>query len=215
MVSEQDLLVREQRAFLERNRHQAWKIGVLQVGLFAAFLFVWWFASGRLVDRLFVSDPVAVARTLYAVVVDGTLWWHLQRTLIEMALGYVAGVSIGVTLAVVVTSLPWGQSVVRPLMLGLFAVPKVSLAPVVIVWLGIYLAPKIVLSASLVLFIVYFNTVAGIAVCQSAKSRAVLRVMGASRVQPPDETHPAARCALHFHCDADHRAGRIDRGDHR
>ena len=60
LVSEQDLLVREQRAFLERNRHQAWKIGVLQVGLFAAFLFVWWFASGRLVDRLFVSDPVAV-----------------------------------------------------------------------------------------------------------------------------------------------------------
>jgi NitT/TauT family transport system permease protein len=180
LVSEQDLLVREQRAFLERNRHQAWKIGVLQVGLFAACLFVWWFASGRLVDRLFVSDPVAVTRTLYAVVVDGTLWWHLQRTLIEMALGYVAGVSIGVTLAVVVTSLPWGQSVVRPLMLGLFAVPKVSLAPVVIVWLGIYLAPKIVLSASLVLFIVYFNTVAGI-VSVSQEIQGVLRVMGASR----------------------------------
>ena len=133
----------------------------MQVALFAGFLVLWWYASGRLVDRLFVSDPVAVAHTLFEVVLDGTLWWHLRQTLIEMALGYVLGVSIGISLAVVVSSLPWGQSIMRPLMLGLFAVPKVSLAPVVIVWLGIYLAPKIVLSASLVTFIVYFNTIAG------------------------------------------------------
>ena len=107
------------------------------------FWLLWWYASGRLVDRLFVSDPIAVAHTLFEVVLDGTLWWHLRQTLIEMALGYVLGVSIGISLAVVVSSLPWGQSIMRPLMLSLFAVPKVSLAPVVIVWLGIYLAPKI------------------------------------------------------------------------
>lgn len=181
LAHEQNLLASEQQAFLARNRREFWRILLLQLGLFAAFLFAWWFASGRLVDKLFVSDPISVAKTLVQIIVDGTLWWHLERTLIEMALGYAVGVSVGVTLAVLVTSIPWGQTIFRPLMLGLFAIPKVSLAPLVIVWLGIYLAPKIALSASLVLFIVYFNTVAGIASVNSGMQE-VLRVMGASRI---------------------------------
>lgn len=181
IFDEQDLLVREQEIFHTRNRHETWRIRFMQVALFAGFLVLWWYASGRLVDRLFVSDPIAVAHTLFEVVLDGTLWWHLRQTLIEMALGYVLGVSIGISLAVVVSSLPWGQSIMRPLMLGLFAVPKVSLAPVVIVWLGIYLAPKIALSASLVTFIVYFNTIAGIA-SVNPSVQGMVRVMGASRL---------------------------------
>jgi len=63
----------------------------------------------------------------------------------------------------------------------LFAIPKVALAPLVIVWFGIYLVPKVVLAASLVLFIVYFNTVAGIAAVNPRMHEAV-RVMGASRL---------------------------------
>jgi NitT/TauT family transport system permease protein len=180
LASEQHLLAGELKVFLDRGRREAWRIRVLQFVVFATFLFLWWFASGRLVDPLFISDPISVARTLFTVVLDGTLLWHLQWTLIEMALGYVCGVSIGVALAVAVTSVPYGQNIIRPLMLGLFAVPKVSLAPVVIVWFGIYLAPKIALSASLVLFIVYFNTIAGIASVNSGMQE-VLRVMGASR----------------------------------
>ena len=126
-----------------------------------------------------------------------------------MALGYALGVSIGVTLAVLVTSLPWGQGIVRPLMLGLFAVPKVSLAPVVIVWLGIYLAPKIALSASLVLFIVYFNTVAGIT---SVNPRNPGRAAGNGSVaiRAFDKAHFATRGALYLHRNAHHGARRID-----
>ena len=93
-LGEQGLLVREQEAFLARNRREAWRIRLMQVALFASFLLVWWSVSGRLVDRLFVSDPITVALTLFNAVVDGTLWWHLQQTLIEMALGYVLEVSV-------------------------------------------------------------------------------------------------------------------------
>lgn len=181
IFNEHDLLLREQESFHARNRREVWRIRFMQVAFFAGFLVLWWYASGRLVDRLFVSDPIAVTRTLFEVVLDGTLWWHLRQTLVEMALGYVLGVTVGISLAVVVSSLPWGQSIMRPLMLGLFAVPKVSLAPVVIVWLGIYLAPKIALSASLVTFIVYFNTIAGIASVNPGM-QGMVRVMGASRL---------------------------------
>lgn len=179
-LQERDLLAREQVDFAARVRRDAWRVRTLQVGLLLAILFLWWAASGRVVDRLFVSDPVTVARTLVQIVADGTLWWHLKQTLIEMSSGYVLGIAVGIGLAVIVSGIPWGEMIVRPFMLGLFAVPKVALAPIVIVWLGIYIAPKIALSASLVLFIVYFNTIAGIA-SVNPRMREVLQVMGASR----------------------------------
>jgi NitT/TauT family transport system permease protein len=179
-LQERDLLTREQIGFAARERRDLWRVRTLQAALLLAILFAWWAASGRVVDRLFVSDPVTVVRTFVQIVADGTLWWHLERTIIEMSAGYVFGVAVGIGLAVVVSGIPWGEMIVRPFMLGLFAVPKVALAPIVIVWLGIYIAPKIALSASLVLFIVYFNTVAGIA-SVDPRMREVLRVMGASR----------------------------------
>jgi NitT/TauT family transport system permease protein len=178
--SERTLLAREERDFVARSHRDAARIRMRQFIVLALLLSGWWLASGTLVDRLFLSDPISVARVLYQVTIDGTLWWHLEQTLIEMTLGYIVGVTVGVALAVAMTSLPWGQKIVRPLMLGLFAVPKVALAPIVIVWLGIYLMPKVVLSASLVVFIVYFNTVAGI-LSVNPHMQEVVQVMGASR----------------------------------
>jgi NitT/TauT family transport system permease protein len=175
------LLAREARDFVLRTRRDNRRVYGLQGALLIAFLLAWWAGSGTVVDRLFVSDPVSVATAWFKIVADGTLWWHLERTLIAMSLGYVVGVTVGIGLAIAVSKVPWGEEIVRPLMVGLFAVPKVALAPLIIVWFGIFLLPKIVLSALLVVFIVYFNTVAGIASIGPG-ILATVRVMGASRI---------------------------------
>lgn len=171
----------EERNFARRRRDRAVRLLALQAAFLGVLLLAWWAASGTLVDGLFLSDPISVGRALYQIVVDGTLWWHLQATLVEMTLGYVLGVGTGLCLALVVTNVPRAPQIIRPLMLGVFAIPKVALAPLIIVWLGIHLLPKIVLAASLVLFIVYFNTVAGIAAVNPQLVE-VMRVMGASRL---------------------------------
>jgi NitT/TauT family transport system permease protein len=181
IARERALLVNEERIFVTHTRHEAARILALQALVLAVLLLGWWAASGTLVDKLFLSDPISVARVFYEIIADGTLWWHLEWTLVEMTLGYVLGVSVGIGTAIVITGMPWAPQVVRPLMLGMFAIPKVALAPLIIVWFGIYLAPKVVLAASLVLFIVYFNTVAGIA-SVNPRMNEVLRVMGASRL---------------------------------
>ncbi len=177
---ERSLLAREQHRYATHTRFEKARLLTLQSGVLVLLLLAWWAASGTLVDPLFLSDPVSVGRVLVQIVVDGTLWWHLEWTLIEMTLGYLLGVVVGLGLAILVTGIPFGAQIVRPLMVGLFAIPKVALAPLIIVWFGIYLVPKVVLAASLVLFIVYFNTVAGIAAVNS-NTHDVLRVMGASR----------------------------------
>jgi NitT/TauT family transport system permease protein len=174
------LLAREEHAFVARSRTEVIRVHAIQMLVLAMLLLGWWAASGTLVDSLYLSNPISVARVFYEIVANGSLWWHLKWTLIEMTLGYALGVSGGLALAIAVTGIPWAPQILRPLMLGLFAIPKVALAPLIIVWFGIYLVPKVVLAASLVLFIVYFNAVAGI-MAVNPRMTDVLRMMGASR----------------------------------
>jgi len=177
---EQSLLAREERDVRAQARSSAIRIHGLRFLALVVFLGGWWAASGTLIDSLFFSDPLSIAKSLVRITADGSLWWHLERTLQAMTLGYVLGVVIGLGLAIIVFSIPWGDKTLQPLLLGIFAIPKVALAPLIIVWFGIHLLPKIVLAASLVLFIVYFSAIAGF----SAVSRdllATIRVMGASR----------------------------------
>jgi NitT/TauT family transport system permease protein len=180
LTHEQSLLAREERRAAALRRYETFRIISLRTVVLTGFLGLWWASSGTLIDRLFVSDPVSVLISFVKILLDGSLWWHLERTLIEMTLGYILGVTVGVGLAIVVTLIPWGGQIVRPLMLGVFAIPKVALAPLIIVWFGIYLLPKVILAASLVLFIVYFSTLAGFAAVTQDLISSV-RVMGASR----------------------------------
>jgi NitT/TauT family transport system permease protein len=177
---EASLLTREERRAADDRRRRVLRVFALRTGVLGGLLLLWWAVSGTQIDRLFISDPIAVARSLMQISLDGTLWWHLERTLLEMSLGYVVGVAAGVGLAVVITLIPQGEQIARPLMLGVFAIPKVALAPLVIVWFGIHLLPKVILAASLVLFIVYFSTLAGFAAVNRDLVASV-RVMGASR----------------------------------
>lgn len=176
----QFLLAREARDVVTRRRVAQWRIHISQVATLIVLLVAWWAASGTLIDRLFISDPISVGRAFAKIALDGTLAYHLQRTLLEMVCGYVIGVIAGITTAVAISIIPWGEKIVRPLAIGAFAVPKVALAPLIIVWFGIFLLPKILLAASLVVFIVYFNTLAGFT-SVNADTLSAMRVMGASR----------------------------------
>ncbi len=177
---ERFLLASEERTSATRSRRDTVRLLTLQIVVLAALLLGWWAASGRLVDSLFLSDPISVARVLYEITIDGTVWWHLEWTIVEMTLGYILGVTVGLALAISVAAIPWAPQIVRPLMLGMFAVPKVALAPLIIVWFGIYLLPKVVLASLLVVFIVYFSTLTGL-FSVNPHMVEVLRVMGASR----------------------------------
>jgi sulfonate transport system permease protein len=177
---ERSLLASEERTSATRARRDTVRLLSLQIVVLAALLLGWWAASGRLVDSLFLSDPISVARVLYEITVDGTVWWHLEWTIVEMTLGYILGVTVGLALAIAVAAIPWAPQVVRPLMLGVFAIPKVALAPLIIVWFGIYLLPKVILASLLVVFIVYFSTLTGL-FSVNPHMVEMLRVMGASR----------------------------------
>jgi NitT/TauT family transport system permease protein len=133
-----------------------------RLAIFAAFCVIWWGAV-RLgwVDKFFVSTPVDIANFLVAnfraQIIPNALN-TLLATLIAFGLSGVTGVLAGLLLV----ELPGLKRLVDPFLTALNSMPRIALAPIFILWLGIELASKVALAFSLGFFIVLMSTFAGI-----------------------------------------------------
>lgn len=156
-------------------------IAVGRAVFIALILIAWAVASGRWVDAQSISDPLSTAAAILDLVKTGRLWPQLWQTVSEVFAGYFVGAVAGVALALVFALAPGSERVLRPFLLALYSIPKVALAPLMIMWFGLGIAPKIILAGMFVFFIVFMNAVAGI---QSVNAHHVniVRVMGASRL---------------------------------
>ena len=185
-----------------------------QALLLALILGGWAWASGRVVDRLFLSDPVSVARAFWMILLKGTLWYHLRFTLIETLLGYLIGASLGLGAAIVVAMIPAGELVLRPFVLLAWATPKIALAPLMIIWFGIGMLPKVFLAATFVFFVVFLSTLAGVATV-SPQLVAVRARDGGGPAGGVPEGGVAECLALHRDRVAPDHPGCAHRRDHR
>lgn len=133
-----------------------------RVALVVAFFAVWELLSGRVIDPFYISSPSAVLRQSVKWLHSGTLWYHLQFTLIELSLGYMLGAVTAISLAIVLGLLFFFYEVVEPLVLVVYSIPSIAIAPLLIMWLGVGMLPKILLTAFFVFFIVFMNTIRAI-----------------------------------------------------
>ncbi len=157
------------------------RIWIYRIVLVVAVLAAWQGASGTLVDPFWASSPLAVFNTLIAWTKSGLLFRHLLITFQETAIGFVFGATTGVFLALVVGANDIIRRTVDPFVTAVYGVPKVALAPLFIMWFGIGLAPKIVLAAVSVFFLVFFSTLRGVREVDQ-KMIDALQTMGANRI---------------------------------
>lgn len=125
-------------------------------------LVAWQLLADLWVGGKWISSPLQVAGRLWFMAGDGTLWMHTWETLKEAIVGLIAGVVIGVILGVVLGVWKRLSDAVDPVIMGFYSLPRVSLAPLFIIWLGIGLFAKVALVASIVLFVVLFNVREGV-----------------------------------------------------
>lgn len=136
-----------------------------------------WPSVGRL-----VSQPTEIARGIVDVVTTGTIWPHLDATLREMAAGYAIGAITGVTLGLLCGRIKLLGDILNPYITVFNGIPKVALAPVFVIWFGIGLMSKIAIILTMVFFVVFINTFAGMR-SVNEDYVAIVRIMGASSWQ--------------------------------
>jgi NitT/TauT family transport system permease protein len=147
------------------GRAEALTLG--RIGLLVAVLVAWeaWVSIARLPVFL-VPAPSRIARYLWTAAQTGlndpdSLWVNIGYTLLEGMVGFVLGSLLGFGLALVVAQMPRVERLFWPLIVGFQSLPKVAVAPLIVVWFGIGLSSKIVLVALLAFFPVLVNTLLG------------------------------------------------------
>jgi NitT/TauT family transport system permease protein len=105
---------------------------------------------------------------------------HTWVTLWESLAGFILSVVIGVPLAILITSSKSLERIIYPLLVASQAIPKVALAPLLLVWMGYGVGPKIVVAFLIAFFPVVVNTATGLASVPGEMTMLV-RSMGASR----------------------------------
>ena len=133
------------------------------IGLGAAVLFVvLWEAIVRLanIPEILVPTPSSVAS--YFVSHLDLLWRHTQITLLETLIGFALALVVGVGLSVAIVWSARFEAAIYPFIVVAQVIPKVALAPLVVVYLGLDLQPKIFLSFLVSFFPIVVNTVLGL-----------------------------------------------------
>ena len=126
-----------------------------------------------------VSQPIEIARGIVDVMTTGVIWQHFDATLKEMAAGYVIGAVTGVALGFLCGRIKLLGDILNPYITLFNGIPKVALAPVFVIWFGIGLMSKIAIILTMVFFVVFINTFAGLR-SVNEDYVAIVRIMGAS-----------------------------------
>jgi NitT/TauT family transport system permease protein len=98
-------------------------------------------------------------------------------TLTESVVGFALGLALSLPLAVIIAFTTVARRVLYPILLGLQSIPKIALAPLVILWLGVGQWPKIVIVILVCFFSILVNVVAGF----EAAPRSMLDLMHSLR----------------------------------
>ncbi|NMO96404.1 ABC transporter permease [Paenibacillus lemnae] len=130
-------------------------LGILILGL-------WEICSGRVFNEFWISKPSLILERVAEMTAKGTLWFHVSVTLQEAIFGLIIGMVAGTLLGIVLAYSGIFERWVYPYIMALYSLPRVSLAPLFIVWFGIGMSSKILMVVAMVIFVAFYNAYEGI-----------------------------------------------------
>lgn len=156
-----------------RRRARTWTdsavfVWACRVAFIVAVLALWQLLSStKVLSPLLFSRPTQVIVALWHLLLGHTafgttIYTNILTTLKEMGIGYIVGALAGIVSGFVLGRIGWLARVFEPLILAAYSIPKVALAPVFIVLLGIGINSKLGIVGMELFFIVFFNTFAGV-----------------------------------------------------
>jgi NitT/TauT family transport system permease protein len=146
-------------------------------------LLIWEYVPAMFdVSKLLLPPPSSIARSLWTIYDRGILVDNFLVTLMEALLGFSIGAITGIFAAFLVTRALIIERTLMPYLVGLQALPKVALAPLIVVWIGIGVESKILISAVISFFPVLINAIVGFTTVEAEKID-LMRSLVASRWQ--------------------------------
>lgn len=137
--------------------------GLTLVVLLIAWQTVSWLAEPPV---WLLPSPADVGRTVYEWRTD--LPYHTGITLYETIVGFVASIVFGIPIAILIVYSRFLQQTIYPILLALQSVPKVAIAPLLLMWVGHGELPKIIVVFLVCFFPIVVSTATGMQAVPSA-----------------------------------------------
>lgn len=167
----------------QTRRHAPVFMPLFLILLLVALLCLWEFLSyHRHIDVLFFSSPSRIWSEFVSMLRTGVLEKHFFITLKEAGLGLFYGCIFGSASGIFLGASKRFSSVLMPLVVGLNSIPKLALGPLIILWFGIGLTPKVLIAGLMVFFVFTFNMYSGYRSVDPSLVH-VVRLMGGRRWQ--------------------------------
>lgn len=158
-------------------------VRLLQVALLFLWLGAWHVtASGDLLDPVLAKTPGQSWDYFVTALQSGELWSNLQATMLAVLIAWSLASLVGIVVGIALGLLPTVERVVNPFLDAANAMPRIALAPLFIVALGIGTSAKVALACTLVFFIVLSGARAGVRSADQEWLR-LSAVLGASKLQ--------------------------------
>ena len=139
------------------------RAAVLRVLLLPVSLAVWEAAVRALrVPAFILPPPSAVAQALWRGAVSGVYLQNLWITLAETLLGFALGSAVAFVLGTALAASRPTEYFLYPYIVMFQSMPKVALAPLVVVWFGLGIVSKVVSAALIAFFPLLVNTIVGL-----------------------------------------------------
>jgi len=144
---------------------------------------LWWLAVSLFkVPGYVLPHPMAVVMALYHGIAGGSYVAAAAATTASILGGFLAGTVIGIVLSVVLVLWPTVDRLVFPYIVALQSMPKIAIAPLMIVWFGFGYGAKVAIVALVAAFPVLVNMLAGLRATEHDRIE-LMRALAASRVQ--------------------------------
>jgi ABC-type nitrate/sulfonate/bicarbonate transport system permease component len=127
----------------------------------ATFFMIWEF-YGRRMDPIFMAPPSAIFAAALQLIESGALAKALIESLWPFAVGMVLTIVLGIAIGIAIAQWRIVEYVCDPFINALYAIPRIALVPLIILWAGLEFTGKVTILVSVAVFPIIVNTYAGI-----------------------------------------------------
>jgi len=155
------LIPAQQPTFAQRVRTVLTSPNAVRTLSIAVFFAIWEY-YGRRMDPIFMAPPSAIFAAALELIQSGALAKALVQTLWLFAVGMALTVVLGILLGIVMAQWRVLEYVLDPFINALYAIPRIALIPLIILWAGLEFVGKVSILVSVAIFPITVNTFSGI-----------------------------------------------------
>lgn len=181
-MKKEENISKDRKKYLKKVKLRKIEILTTQIFILVAFIAIWEILAQKgKIDSFITSQPSRILKTIMNLS-SNNLLYHLRITCVETLVGFLLGSILGTIIAIILWWSPFISKVSEPFLVVLNSLPKISLGPVIIIWVGAGMPAIIVMALAISLVVTVLDILNGFLHTDEEKIK-MAKTFNANKVQ--------------------------------